>query len=174
VPLCRSAVSTNLALNLFARGVSTLNRFIDRCKSGPVRAEDALRKIGLLRRVKTENGALAAEADNAARLAKALMERYAIKADDIPTAPQTPTFRMTWMYWQDLLHRFGLRLRHFGHRGNAGIGDDKIVYINLRTSQWWIEERTNGGWQSSVRDWGVESLHKYLDQHARGYSLFRR
>jgi hypothetical protein len=40
-----------------------------------VRAEEALRKIGLLRRVKTENGALAPEADNAARLVKALMER---------------------------------------------------------------------------------------------------
>lgn len=168
-------VSTNLALILFASQVSTLNRCIgNRCKGGPVRAEDALRKIGLLRRVKTENGALAAEAENAVRLAKALMERYAIKADDIPAASQTPAFRMTWIYWQDLLHRFGLRLRHFGHRGNAAIGDDKIVYINLRTSQWWIEERSNGGWQSRVRDWGVESLHKYLDQYARGYSLFRR
>jgi len=81
---------------------------------------------------------------------------------------------MTWIYWQDLLHRFGLRLRHFGHRGNAAIGDDKIVYINLRTSQWWIEERSNGGWQSSVRDWGVESLRTFLDEHARHYSFFRR
>jgi hypothetical protein len=67
-----------------------------------MKAEEALRKIGLLRRVKTENGALAAEADSAARLVKALMERYAIKADDIPAASQTPVFRMTWIYWQDL------------------------------------------------------------------------
>jgi hypothetical protein len=139
-----------------------------------VRAEEALRKIGLLRRVKTENGALAAEADNAARLVKALMERYAIKADDIPAASQTPAFRMTWIYWQHLLHQFGLQLRHFGHRGNSTIGDDKIVYINLRTSQWWIEQKSGGGWQTSVRDWGVESLRTYLDKHARGYSFFRR
>lgn len=139
-----------------------------------MRAEEALRKIGLLRRVKTENGALAAEADNAARLVKALMERYAIKADDIPTASQTPAFRMTWIYWQHLLHQFGLQLRHFGHRGNATIGDDKIVYINLRTSQWWIEQKSSGGWQTSVRDWGVESLRTYLEEHARGYSFFRR
>ena len=133
-----------------------------------MKAEEALRKIGLLRRVKTKNGALAAEADNAARLVKALMERYAIKADDIPADSQTPVFRMTWIYWQDLLHQFGLQLRHFGHRGNAAIGDDKIVYINLRTSQWWIEQKSGGGWQTSVRDWGVESLRTYFDEHARG------
>jgi hypothetical protein len=139
-----------------------------------MKAEEALRKIGLLRRVKTKNGALAAEADNAARLVKALMERYAIKADDIPGDSQTPVFRMTWIYWQDLLHQFGLQLRHFGHRGNAAIGDDKIVYINLRTSQWWIEQKSGGGWQTSVRDWGVESLRTYFDEHARSCSFLRR
>jgi hypothetical protein len=139
-----------------------------------VRAEDALRKIGLLRKVKAENGALAAEVDNAARLTKALMERYAIKAEDIPAASAAPTFRMTWVYWQDLLSQFGLQLRRFGHRGNAAIGNDRIVYINLRTSQWWIEQRSNGGWQTNVRDWGVEALRKYLDERARGYSFFRR
>ena len=110
-----------------------------------MRAEDALRKIGLLRMVKTENGALAAEADNAARLAKALMERYAIKAEDVPAASRSPAFRMTWIYWEELLHEFGLQLRHFGHRGNAAIGGDKIVYINLRTTLWWIERKCAGG-----------------------------
>jgi hypothetical protein len=139
-----------------------------------MRAEDALRKIGLLRMVKTENGALAAEADNAARLAKALMERYAIKAEDVPAASRSPAFRMTWIYWEELLHEFGLQLRHFGHRGNAAIGGDKIVYINLRTTLWWIERKCAGGWQSDVRDWGVESLRTYLNQHGRGFSLFRR
>jgi hypothetical protein len=102
------------------------------------------------------------------------MERYAIKAEDIPAASQTSSFRMTWIYSQDLLRQFGLELRHFGHRGNATIGDDTIVYINLRTSQWWIEQQSRGGWQTSVRDWGVESLRTYLDQHARSYSFFRR
>jgi hypothetical protein len=139
-----------------------------------MRAEDALRKIGLLRKVKTENGALAAEADNAASLAKALMERYAIKAEDIPAASPSPALRMTWVYWRELLHQFGLQLRHFGHRGNATIGSDKIVYINLRTSQWWIEQKSSDGWQTNVRDWGVESLRTYLNEHGRGYSLFRR
>lgn len=123
--------------------------------------------------MKTENGALAGEADNAARLAKALMERYALKADGIPTVPR-PVFRMTWVYWQHLFRQFRLQLRHFGHRGNATIADDKIVYINLHTSQWWIEQKSNGGWQTSVRDWGVESLRAYLDKHVRSYSFFRR
>ena len=139
-----------------------------------MRAEEALRKIGLLRMVKTENGALAAEADNAARLAKALMERYAIKAEDIPAASRSPAFRMTWIYWEELLHQFGLQLRHFGHRGNAAIGDDKIVYINLRTSQWWIERKSAAAARASVRDWGVESLRTYLNEHGRGFSFFRR
>ncbi len=139
-----------------------------------MKAQEALRKIGLLRKIKTENGALATEADNAARLVKALMDRYAIKADDIPAITQTPIYRMTWIYWRDLLHQFGLKLRHFGHRGNATIGNDKIVYINLRTSQWWIEQKSNGGRQTSVRDWGVESLRTYLDEHARSYSFSRR
>jgi hypothetical protein len=105
-----------------------------------MRAEDALRKIGLLRKVKLENGALEAEAENAARLAKALMERYAITSEDVLDAAPRPAFRMTWVYWQELLHEFGLQLRHFGHRGNAAIGADRIVYINLRTSQWSVEQ----------------------------------
>lgn len=139
-----------------------------------MRTEDALRKIGLLRKIKTENGALKAEADNAARLAKALMERYAIKAEDLSTVSPRPAFRLTWIYWQELLREFGLKLRHFGRRGSAEVGDDKIVYIRLGTNQWWIEQRSSGGWQTVIRDWGVESLRKYLSEHARGYSLFRR
>ena len=139
-----------------------------------MRAEDALRKIGLLRKVKTENGAMAAEAENAAHLAKALMERYAIKSEDVPDMTPRPAFRMTWVYWQELLHEFGLQLRHFGHRGNAAIGFDRVVYVNLRTSQWWVEQQSSGGWQTIARDGGVESLRTYLNANGRGYSLFRR
>ena len=46
--------------------------------------EDALRKIALLRRVSSDKGALAAERETAHRLQKVLMERYAIKAQDVP------------------------------------------------------------------------------------------
>jgi hypothetical protein len=139
-----------------------------------VRTEDALRKIRLLRQVRTENGALATEAENAVRLAKVLMDRYAIKAEDIPASSRTPDFRMTWIYWQELLNEFGLQLHHFGRRGNADIGNDKIIYIKLGTAQWWIEQRSGCDRHTSVRDRGVETLRKYLNEHARGYSLLRR
>jgi len=139
-----------------------------------VNADDALRKIALLRQIKTAHGALDAEAKTAERLVKALMERYAIKSEDIAHASAAPVFRMTWVYWESLLDQFGLTLHHFGHRGNAQIGRDRIVYVNLRNSQWWLEQRAAGGWKTIVRDWGVESLRRYLDAHARGYSFMRR
>ena len=137
-------------------------------------AEDALRKIALLRQIKTANGALDAEVDTAERLVKALMARYAINLEDVPSASSAPVFRMTWVYWQNLADQFGLSLHHFGHRGNARIGRDRILYVNLRASQWWVEQQSAGGWKTIARDWGLESLRRYLDQSLRGYSLMRR
>jgi Protein of unknown function (DUF2786) len=134
--------------------------------------EDALRKIRLLRQVKAENGASAAEADNAARMAKTLMERYTVKAESILTE-QRPAFRLTWVYWQELFNEFGLQFSHFGQRGNATIGHDRTVYVKLGTGEWRVEQRSNGGSRISARDHGVESLRNYLKQHARGYSLLR-
>jgi hypothetical protein len=127
-------------------------------------AEDALRKISLLRRVNTDNGAVAAEAETARRLQKALMERYAIKAWDIPGASPPPASRLTWIYWQD----------QFGNRGSAAVGNSKL-YIRLETNQWWIEEKFPGGWQTTARARGLEPLRKYLKEHApRSYSFFSR
>ncbi len=98
--------------------------------------EDALRKIALLRRVRTDNGAVPAEAENAYRLQKVLMERYALKPQDIPDgAPATP-FRLHWNYWQELLDEFGLSLTHFGGRGSTEIGKNIIAHIRLATNQW--------------------------------------
>jgi hypothetical protein len=139
-----------------------------------VRTEDALRKIKLLRQVRVENGALPTEAENALRLVEALMVRHAIKPEDVSAASPRPTSRMTWIYWQELLNEFGLQLSRFGRRGNAAIGNDKVIYIKLGTAQWWIEQRSGDERQTSVRDWGVESLRNYLNQHARRYSLLRR
>jgi hypothetical protein len=137
-------------------------------------AEDALRKISLLRRVNTDNGAVAAEAETARRLQKALMERYAIKAWDIPGASPPPVSRLTWIYWQELLEEFGLCLNHFGHRGSVAVGNSKL-YIRLETNQWWIEEKFPGGWQTTARARGLEPLRKYLKEHApRSYSFFSR
>ncbi len=134
--------------------------------------EDALRKIALLRRVSTDDGALAAEREAAYRLQKVLMERYAIKPQDIPDgAPATP-FRLNWDYWEELLGEFGLRLTHFGGRGSVELGKNMITYIRLATNEWWIEEKSQRGWQTTVRDNGLESLRTFLKEHApRTYSF---
>jgi hypothetical protein len=139
-----------------------------------MRAEDALRKIALLRRISTDNGAVAAEVETAHRLQKALMERYAIKAWDIPGASRPPVSRLTWIYWQELLDEFGLPLDQFGNRGSAAVGNNKL-YIRLSTNQWWIEEKFPAGWRTTVRNRGLEPLRTYLKEHApRSYSFFRR
>ncbi len=138
-------------------------------------AEDALRKVALLRKISTDNGAVAAEVENARRLQQALMKRYAINARDVRTASSTTVFRLTWIYWEQLLKEFRLRLDRFGNRGSATIRDDTKVYIRLDRNQWWIEERLPGGWQPTARSLGVESLRKYLIERApRSYTLFRR
>ena len=137
--------------------------------------EDALRKIALLRRISTDNGAVAAEAETAHRLQKALMERYAITTQDIRDASPKTVFRLNWGYWQDLLDEFGLRLNRFRGRGSVKVGTNRIAYIKLVANQWWVEERSPGGWHTTVRDRGVESLREYLKEHApKSYSFLRR
>ncbi len=130
-----------------------------------MKTEDALRMIAL-RRKNTDNEAAAPEAETAAaaHLQEALMERYAITAQNIFS--RTTVSRLTWTYWQELLKEFGLRLDQFGQRGMAAAGNNSKVHIRLDKNQWWIEERFPGGWQTTARNWGVESLRKYLNEHA--------
>src|ERR1700730_17397653 len=78
-----------------------------------VRIEDALRKIRLLRRLVPENGASEAEAETASRLVHALMERYSIGREDLRPVASPPN-RLTWVYWEQLLAEFGMRLHRFG------------------------------------------------------------
>jgi hypothetical protein len=140
-----------------------------------MKVEDALRKIELLRRISTDKGAVAAERETAYRLQKALMERFAIKAQDVPDPSPTTAFRLNWGYWRELFEQFGLRLDHFGGRGSAKVGVNRIAYVLLGTSEWWIEERSRGRWRKTVRDRGIESLRKYLTDYApKSYSLLRR
>ena len=137
--------------------------------------EDALRKIEVLRRISADKGALAAERESAYRLQKVLMARYAIQEGNVPeAAPATPAFQLNWSYWEDLFGEFDLRLSHFGSRGSAKVGNS-VAYIKLATRQWWIEEKGPDGWQTTLRGHGVESLRKYLKEHApRSYSFLRR
>src|SRR5208337_2336625 len=103
-------------------------------------AEDALRKVALLRRINTDNGAMAAEAETARRLQAALMERFAIEGKDVQAASPATVSRLTWTYWDQLLEDFGLRLDQFGNRGSAAIGNKSRVYIRLDENRWWVEE----------------------------------
>jgi hypothetical protein len=136
--------------------------------------EDARRKIALLRRISTDNGAVAAEVENAHRLEQALMERYAISAQDLHDAQPRTVFRLNWGYWQELLEEFGLSLTRFGNRGSAMVGTSKLC-IRLDKNQWWVEERSPGGWQTKVRDHGIDALRKYLHDHApRSYTFSKR
>lgn len=138
--------------------------------------EDARRKIALLRRVSTDKGALAAEREAAYRLQKALMERYAIKDQEIPDGQTTARpFSLNWDYWKELLDEFGLSLTRFGGRGSVEIGNNIVAHIRLAANEWWIEVRTPRGRQTTVRDRGLDSLRVYLKEHApKGYSFLRR
>ncbi len=130
-------------------------------------AEDARRKIALLRRVRTDNGAVPAEAEAAYRLQKALMARFAINDEEIPDGSRTTTpFRLHWDYWRELLDEFGLSLIRFGGRGSADIGNNTVAYIRLATNQWWIEEKSARGSKTTIRDQGLDSLRAYLKEHA--------
>ena len=143
--------------------------------AAPLRAAEILRKIRLLSEVNTQNGASAAEADNAQRLARALMERYSIKAvEERPvTHQQRPAAKLTWVYWQELFNEFCLEFSYLGYRGSATIGHDRTVYIKLSTGQWSVEKRSkDGGTQIVARDIGLETMRKYLSAHARTYSFF--
>ena len=137
----------------------------------PVRAADILRKIRLLSEVNTKNGASAAEADNAQRLARALMDRYSIKAEEERPVSQRPAAKLTWVYWQELFNEFWLEFSYLGYRGSAAIGHDRTVYIKLNTGQWSVEKRSNAGTQIVARDVGLETMRKYLSAHARTYSF---
>ena len=137
----------------------------------PVRAADILRKIRLLSEVNTKNGASAAEADNAQRLARALMDRYSIKAEEERPVSQRPAAKLTWVYWQELFNEFWLEFSYLGYRGSATIGHDRTVYIKLNTGQWSVEKRSNTGTQIVARDIGLETMRKYLSAHARTYSF---
>ncbi|HZO82075.1 MAG TPA: hypothetical protein VFB33_10320 [Candidatus Binataceae bacterium] len=139
-----------------------------------MRIEDALRKVRLLRRVRLENGASPAEADNAARLANAIIERYALANGD--THPETASRRrLSWVYWQHLMADFGIKLRHFGKRGNASLGDGRLVFIRLDSGQWQVQRTSPSGWETIKSDHGVEALRAYLMQSGpRLYSLTRK
>ena len=136
-----------------------------------MRAEDALRKIRLLLRLVPENGASEFEAEAASRMVQALMDRYSIGKEDVHREKR-PSNRMTWVYWEHLLAEFGIDLERFGGRASATLAKDARVIIRLASSQWHMQKASPEGWKTTVRDFGLESLRRYLAEHGRrSYSL---
>ena len=120
-----------------------------------------------------ENGASEAEAQTAERLVRSLMERYSIGREDLRPVASPPS-RMTWVYWEQLLAEFGIRLNRFGGRGSASLGSDALILIRLTANQWHLQQSSSSGWEIVIRDFGVESLRAYLAKYGpRLYSLAR-
>ena len=107
---------------------------------------EALRKIRLLSRI-TRNGASAAEAETAANLARSLMERFAILAEDARPARVAPA-RLTWIYWESLLEEFDIKLKRSGRRGTARLDSGLLVFIRLDTGQWSVKKQGRMTWPS--------------------------
>lgn len=138
-----------------------------------MKIEDAIRKVRLLLKVSRDNGASDGEVSNAAHLAQTLIERYRLNGDVAPKPP--PVFRMSWVYWQHLMEEYGVKLRHFGKRGNASLGDGRLIFIRLDSGQWQVQKTSPGGWETIQRDFGVETLRAYLMKSGpRMYSFARR
>jgi hypothetical protein len=99
------------------------------------------------------------------------MERYSIRREDLgPVA--SPSSRMTWVYWEQILAEFGINLNRFGGRASASLGSDARIQIRLAAGQWQIQQTSPTGWKVVVRDFGLESLRAYLAKYGpRTYSL---
>lgn len=136
-----------------------------------MRVEDALRKIRLLRRITPENGASGSETENAVRIVRALMERYAIGKEDVQPVSYRRS-RMTWIYWEALLDEFGIVLDRFAGHGRASLGGGAFIVIRLATGRWHVQQASPEGRKITVRDSGLDSLRQYLTRHApRSFSL---
>jgi hypothetical protein len=136
-----------------------------------MKIEDALRKIRLLRRVTPDNGASDAETENAAAIMRSLMDRFAVSTEDA-RPPTISMFRLSWVYWDNLLNEYGLELRRFGKRGSATIGRDLQALMRLDSGEWRVERRKPDGAELVAEGKGVETFQTYLSKNApRMYSL---
>jgi len=136
-----------------------------------MKLEDALRKIRLLRRVTPDNGASDAETENATAIVRSLMDRFAVTSEEARPASDR-MFRMSWVYWDNLLDEYGLELRRFGKRGSAMVGRDLQALMRLDTGEWRVERRKPDGAELVADGKGVETFQIYLSKNApRMFSL---
>jgi hypothetical protein len=139
-----------------------------------MKQQDALRKIRHLHDYSIGKGAFAAEAENAASLAKLLMKRYGIAEEQARTPQEHTPERTTWVYWDNLFDKFGLEVRHFCRRGNSCLGDGHIAVIKLDKGEWHVQKPSPTGWIIVTTGKGVQSLGDYLGKNLpKVYSIFR-
>ncbi len=137
--------------------------------------QDALRKIGLLRRVKVESGATEAEVDNARRLAQRLIDRHRLETRDLAGGNRPREGRQSWVYWEHVAEENRLTLNHFGTRGSIRLdGGRTLVLIELRSGSWQVQRASSGGYETVLRGQGLESFRSYISTNAgRTYTFAR-
>lgn len=69
-----------------------------------------------------------------------------------------------WKHWSRLLAEFGVRLLHWGNRGNAALGDGRFLFIRLDTGQWNVQHNKGDGWRTIVGGWGLDALRQNLER----------
>ena len=60
----------------------------------------------------------------------------------------TPPSRMTWVYWEQLLADFGMRLDRFGQRASVRLGNGALIIIRLAVNQCPAQQPTSDGWMA--------------------------
>jgi hypothetical protein len=137
---------------------------------------NALHKLGLLSRVRPENGSTDAEVENARRLASKLVQRHGLdKFEPVAPSPR-PESRLTWVYWEHIASEYHATLSHFGSRGSISLeGGNTTVLINLASGDWQVKRRSPVGFQIVQRANGLESFRDYMRRNApRTYTFARR
>jgi hypothetical protein len=135
--------------------------------------EAALRKVSLLRRVISDRGATPAESESAARLAMKLTNGLALSEDEIirKTNQANPGGSPSWVYWEQVVSEFGLKMSHFGSRANLHLGAVLIV-IDFDRSRWTVKKQSPTGYREVINRTGLDSFREFLRQYApRRYSL---
>lgn len=107
-----------------------------------MKLEDALLRVEMLR-VRPEVAASPSELENAAHLMAVV--------------------GALWVHWRRLLGEYGIRLLHWGNRGNSALGDGRFLFVRLDSAHWRVQRKEPGGSQTVAGDWGLETLRAYLD-----------
>lgn len=109
-----------------------------------MKLEDALARAERLR-IRPEYASSRAELENAAHL-KVILNAL-------------------WEHWRTMLDDFGVRLLHWGSRGNAALGEGRFLFIQLENARWAVKRKERDRWMMIAGDWGMETLRDHFAAH---------